>query len=240
MLDPGVEVGTEQEQGGSSVESWLKAIPAVLAMVGQWFGGGGEQSQELQESDVLSLMRRILPGMTPEEQMLAALQMSLAGQAFRGAAGGEVGGLTLESLMRGELPGASRTRIHEQAFAPVNEGIRMALRRAEEGAAARGVPLSTIQSGYEAELIRPLLAQAAQTEAGLGMGELERLGGLRERALANMLAMQQSPALERLLGLRMAEAEERQLQITRKPGELPPENRIGRGFYSQRPGGWWR
>lgn len=219
----------------------------LFASLAPYLSGGNdtEQVSGFEPSDVFSRNRTRLPGMGAPETELAGLQQSLAGKSFRAGmealpsglglealTGGNVGGVDFGGLARGELGAAQTGRIHEMAFGGIQEGIDRALAAASDRALAQGVPLSSMQYANQNELIRPLISEAGRMQAGLQMQELDslaglrsselgRLGDLRQRSLGNMLALQESPALNRLLSMRMAEAEQENLNMSRFPGGLP-------------------
>lgn len=226
-----------------------ETLKAILSLVGIFSaatqGNNTQQVSGVEPSDTYSRSRTLLGQMSPAEALLASLQEQLARQALgagreampsslslQNLAGGNVGGVTAESLAGGNLPAASQTRIHDMAFAGFNEALDRALASAGERALSRGVPMSSIQGGMEANLMQPIVAQAGQTQAqlqmqeldrlaGLRMSELERLSGLRDRSLSNMLALQDSPALNRLMNLRLFEGTKENLGFQRYPGGLP-------------------
>ncbi len=158
-----------------------------------------------------------------QEKLLAGLQQGL----FQGGADALQGGLppelSLGNLSKGELPKASQERIQKLAFSGIDRGLRKASAIASESALARGVPLSSLQGVQEAALQQPLIEQAQDRAEALSLSELNRLEGLRQNFLSNSLALQNSPALQRLTQLRLAQGKQTQenLQLTREPGELP-------------------
>jgi hypothetical protein len=165
---------------------------------------------------------RTLAPMSPEEELMAQLQYGLAQQGAAGAAGGAVGGMSLADLMSGTLPQSSMDRIHSMAYGGLQEAGREASKASFNRAEQMGIPLSSIQQQMETDLLRPSIEQASQRASELQMQELGRLGGLRQTGIENMQAMQNMPALTRLLQLRMAEATEGTNQAARTPGSGAP------------------
>lgn len=198
----------------------LSGIAALISSVGGLFDSGGSQTttQEMQPSDLFSMSR--IGGAGSGENDLVALQQALFGSGAREILQtGMPGELNAASLAGGRLSSATGRRLDQAAFGGLNEGLRRASAIAQERAGARGIGMSSIEGIQEAELQRPLIENAAGLRASLEQSELSRLSGLRENLMGNLLRMQDSPALNRLLQLRMAE--QNQLQLSRFPGGLP-------------------
>lgn len=190
-------------------------------------GGGGGESTQIQdvgvtESDIFSRLRNRLGAETGIESDLAGLQQGLFRAGVEGL-GRMPGELSLDRLAQGEISRGARDRINRQAFGGFNEAIRRANAAAGSQALSRGLGMSSVEQGIAADLQRPIVERAGGLAAALESQELGRLEGLRERFLANSMALQNSPALQRLLQIRMAEAEQENLQLTREPGQLPDE-----------------
>jgi len=185
-------------------------------------GGGGTQTQEgFTPGDTFAVGQTILGPEGSREAELARLQQLLAGQLMGGGDMGLGGGLGLQSLTSGMLPSATLANIRQAAYGGLDESMRRASSQAESYAMAKGVPLSSMQFSMQNDLQRPLMAQAMQTEAQMRLAEVGRLQGLRQQEIQNRLAVQQSPALQRLSQLRLAEAIKQNLQMARHPGGLP-------------------
>ena len=155
------------------------------------------------------------------ELMLALLAERL------GAFGGELalggGPISLDDLIAGRIGEAQRTRMDQLVFGDAfQRAIRDAERVARESAASRGLGGGSGEMQFFSRLAQPLLASAAQSRIGLEMGELERMAQLRENMIANALAFQNMPALNRLTGLRMATGTRRQFQATQPVGKFTP------------------
>jgi len=197
-------------------------ILGLVTSAGAAAGGGNGGTSGFEPSDAFRRTQTNLGDPSADENELMQLILSLARSV--GGIGGEPlpGGLTLESLASGELPDATQGRIQERAFAGVDEGLRRAGVQSSRTALGRGLgPASSFEATAFGELSRPLLESAAGRQASLEQAELDRLGGLRERTIANMLAIQDLPALNKLLSLRLAEGQRDELSLGRFPGDLP-------------------
>jgi hypothetical protein len=220
-----------EESSNWAFLNFLAAILPSLLGVGAQALGLGQPNQQLAQTgpatgDQFQRTRSqtVLPEATAEEQALAGAAQQAATSAFQGARGGAIGGApSLAALSAGQLPGASRSRIQDLAFGGLEEALSRASRVAGEQALSRGVPLSSMEFTNAAELQRPLLSEATRNFAALSQQELGRLGDLRQTAFANTMAVQESPALQRLTGLRMAQGQQQQdaLNLQRGPGGLP-------------------
>lgn len=233
MNNAGKDIGNEGEGGGNDM--WGALLAAGLPFLGDLLGIGGQQQAQTQfvpgvtQSDVYGSNQLRLGQESASERELAGLQQNL----FRGGAAALQGGLPQElglgNLARGEIGGRNQERIRRLAFSGLDEGLRRASSIASENALARGIPLSSVQGMQEAALQRPLIEQGQDRMEALSLAELGRLEGLRQNFLSNSLALQQSPALQRLTELRLAEGKQESLQLTREPGGLPqgmgPEDR---------------
>jgi hypothetical protein len=207
----------------------LVAASAIQAggsiLQGAMFGGGQAKFTPTESQSMQ--MHKLIPE-TEEEQQLAALQQALAfalmmsdysshgGISADMLAQGEVGGVGAGNLMRGELDQVTTNRLKEAAFGGLQEAGRMAGAGATEGMMGRGMGMSSARDDVQAEMLRPLLAQASQHYGSLYQGELgrqaqtrtselDRMSAMRQIALQNALMIQQSPALDRLLKIRMAQ-----------------------------------
>lgn len=211
--------------GGSGMDpfSW-----AMTAKVGADFfqnllgGGGGEN---FVPTEGISFGKTRLMGESPDEQLLAALQMAMI-QSLYGSDFGSTGGIDINQIAQGQIPEASRRRIDDQAYGGLEEAGRRASVGATERAMGRGMGMSSIQETMQAEMMRPLVAQATQHAAALEQAELGRMNQLRQQALQNQMTIQQGalPMLQRLLQIRMAQPEHGQYQ-----GQV----RAGKGYFSQ-------
>lgn len=201
---------------------------ALLMAGGQFLTslfGGGEQQPQVTPSDLFQgqmTSTKLLPE-TQAETGLAGAQQDLY-RRLLGEAGGRLPmELGLGGLSRGVIPAASQQRIDQLAFGGLQQAGRRASAGATEQALSMGTPFSSYQLAQTAGMTEPLAEQAARLRAQLQMQELDRLTGLRQTALANMMALQESPALTRLLQIRMAQPTQAssQLQMQRLPGGLP-------------------
>lgn len=207
--------------GADSSKSYGAAASLVLQFLGNLFGGGEETAGGFEPTDVFNRIRQLLPEEGEDEAGLARLQQDLYRSLAQQARGPMPQELGLGALARGELSTATRGRIHQTAFGGMQEGIHQGLMQAQQMAARRGMSMSSMEGVAGAQLTRPLMAQAAQMQAGLELNEMNRLMGLRQQAMANRIAIQNSPALERLLRIRMAEQETNQISMGRHPDGLP-------------------
>jgi len=197
-------------------------VLAGIEAAGSYFGGDDtQQVSGFEPSDRFGRSRGFLPGRGGFEDELLRLQAGLFQQGAGALGGGMPSGLDLNALSSGKLSAGANARIHQQAFGGLNEGLQRAGRIAGERAQSRGLGGSTIEASQEAELQRPLIAQASQMQAALQNQELNRLSGLRQTFLSNILALQQSPTLDRLLQERLAEGGQDQIDLARFPGGLP-------------------
>lgn len=195
-------------------------VNGIFNLAGGLFGGGGGEqttTQEMQPNDILSMSR--IGGARAGENELVALQQALFGKGAGELLGGTPEELNLSSIASGRISPTTSRNLDRIAFSGLDEGLRRASAIAQERAGARGIGMSSIEAVQEAELQRPLISQAAGLRANLERAELDRLSGLRQNLLGNLFRMQESPALNRLLQLRMAE--QNNLQLTRFPGGLP-------------------
>ena len=181
----------------------LGGLGSLLGGLGGFFQGG--QDRSVVPSDVTTIQSQRLGGASAEEELLAQLQQQLAQQLFSQAFQG-TGGITAQSLAQGQLSGQTNARLQEIAFGGLEEAGRRALSASAGQTARQGIPGSSVQASLQAQLLRPELQRATQQFAGLQQQELLRQQQLRQQALQNMQVIQQSPALQRLLQLRLAEA----------------------------------
>lgn len=186
---------------------------------------GGEDQGQTTPSDMFQRQMsqtRLLPE-TGVESQLGMNQQDLYRRLLGQAGGNLPMELGLGNIARGQLPAASMGRIDQLAYGGLQEAGRRASAGATEQALSMGTPFSSYQLAQQANMIQPMAQQAAQLRAQLQMQELERLSGLRQTALANMMALQESPALTRLLQIRMAQPTQTssQIQFNRGPGGLP-------------------
>lgn len=200
---------------------WAAVIPAAAEFLGGLFGGGEEQVSGFQPFDMFQRQTQTIGPQTQEEQEIAMLQRQLLDQLFGEAGQGLPGSLSLARLAAGEIPQARQERITEQAYGGLEEAGRRVSSQARERALAAGVPLSSQQFIEESEMNTRLATEAARQRASLEQQSLTDLMGLRQRAIANMIALRQSPELERLLRMRLAQGTTENLQMGRFPGGLP-------------------
>jgi hypothetical protein len=210
----------------------LTGIADLLGVLAGVAGGGNDTQQVsgLEPSDSWSRSMARLGAATPQEQTLGSLQYGLGVNAMGAANQDLMGAPSMANLTAGYISPASQSRIHELAYGGLDQGINQAMNAGQDRAMAQGVPLSSMQYGYQNDLVRPLLSQASQQESALSMQELNRMAGLRQSALSNSLAMQNAPALDRLLGIRLQEASHEGTQMTRFPGGLPDAAYGGAGM----------
>ena len=209
--------GASQPGGG-----WQSMIPSLSRLL----GGMGQYQQPQnavgsQYGDTQTTQQRNLLPMGAAE---AGLQQGTVGayQNAQQAAGGPMPGqLSLQSILSGQLPPEMQQNIHQLAFGGIGQALQAASRQAQEQALSQGVPLSSIQFSNAAGLQAPLLQQAAQTQAGMSMQGSEQLMQLRNQYIGNLLALQQSPALDRLTQLRLAASPQTSTSVSRAPGGLP-------------------
>jgi hypothetical protein len=208
-------------------------LAALISGGSQVIGGilsrGDETQGGFEPSDMFSRLKTALKNAGATEEELAQLQQSLFRDVSGNVGGALPQGLGLEALAGGQLPQASLDRIRETAFGGIEEGARRATRVSQEMFAGRGLPMSSLEAVHGANLMQPLISQAAQLQAQLQMGEMGRLSGLRQQAIQNQIAVQESPALQRLLQIRLAQPETNQLQMSRFPGGLPDYTYGGQG-----------
>lgn len=209
----------QDQDKGSWVQALIAAAQAGTQIYGALSGGSESNSQFIPgvtESDVYSRSRLKLGAETGPESYMAGLQQALFGQGANSLLAGNIPGLN--DIAAGKLPAASLQRIDQMAYGGLTPALRRASGVAQEEALTRGIGLSSIQSERTAELHQPLMDAAANRAAGLQMQELDRLSGLRQQSIANAMALQNSPALDRLLQIRLAEAEQQNFTQNREPG----------------------
>ena len=204
-----------------AIDPFFGAVAAAAIPV--LFGNNdSQQTSGVDPSDFFSRTKGRLGAETPEDAMLTALQQSLFRATAENALGGGIpAALDPERLASGRLSAQSHNRLDRAAFGGMEESLRRAFGIASENAQSRGIGMSGIESVNAAELSRPIISQAGQLRAQMEGQELGRLTDLRDRLMANMMAIQNSPTLNRLLQIRMAEAEQDQLNLSRFPGGLP-------------------
>ena len=142
---------------------------------------------------------------TDMERMLGRLQGSMGYGLMNRTAAEGTGGITMQDLASGRIGEAAQGRINEQAFSGMNTGIQSALNQAMQSSNRLGLGLSSMTSGMSANMISPLIERAMANKAGLEQQEMQRMQGLYQQGLSNQMAVQNSPALNRLLQIRMAE-----------------------------------
>jgi hypothetical protein len=154
---------------------------------------------------------------------LAGLQEALGMQGMRAAQGGSSGiaGFDLGSMANGVLPQGLMDRTRDVAYGGLEYGLGQATQQADAIAMQRGVPLSSMRDAMVGTLQQPLLAQANQMYGQMFLQNLQGQRDLFQRYQQNLLSAQESPALSRLLQMRILEAPETQLNMQRFPGGLP-------------------
>lgn len=206
----------------------LAVIAELLSSGAQMYGASqAGQSQFTPTESRTAQKTRLLPESEDEAQLSELanlLAYSLMKSDYASPGGitadmlglGEVGGVGASDLMAGELDSATRARLERQAYGGLEEAGQRISAGATEGAMGRGLGMSSVRDSLQGEMMQPLVAQASQNygalyqnelgrQAQTRMAELERQRQLRQTALQNSLMIQQSPALERLLRIRMAQ-----------------------------------
>jgi hypothetical protein len=123
-------------------------------------------------------------------------------------------------LAQGDIGIQARHRIKEQSQIGLSDAYNQAINQSMQHANRMGVPLSSMQQGMQANLMQPALTQSMQMRAGLENQELTRQMGMRDSMQQNMMAMQNMPALQRLLQIRMAESSRADFNASRDPGNM--------------------
>jgi len=193
----------------------------LLGFLGQMLTAGSSGGSSFEPSDVFSRSGIKLPGMGGDEQWLADLLNQISGQSMQGEMGAMPEYLSYDALASGQLPPEVQQRINQMAFGGLEEASQRAMRPVQEAAMSRGLGLSSWELMNQMQVARPLATEAANRQSMLQLEWMNKLQGLRQQMFANKMAVQQSPALERLLKIRLAQPEATQLQMSRHPGDLP-------------------
>ena len=207
----------------------------LLGFLGQMLTAGSSDDSSFEPSDVFSRSGIKLPGMGGDEQWLADLLNQISGQTMQGEMGAMPEYLSYDALASGQLPPEVQQRINQMAFGGLEEASQRAMRPVQEAAMGRGLGLSSWELMNQMQVARPLATEAANRQSMLQLEWMNKLQMLRQQMFANKMAVQQSPALERLLKIRLAQPETTQLQIGRYPGGLPDEAYGGMGTGATRP-----
>ncbi len=241
--------------------AWMAPAATVAASIIQgMLSPGQSQGGEYTPTETQGVNRTRLMPESDEESRMASLAnllaYSLMKSDYASPGGitaemlgiGEVGGVGAGDLMAGELDTATRARLGRQAYGGLEEAGKRISAGATEGAMGRGLGMSSVRNDMQSEMMQPLIAQAAQNYGALyqnelgrqgqtRMAELERMNKLRQTALQNSLMIQQSPALERLLRIRMAQPDTAAYQATMEAGKghMRPyrETLMGSGTHDQ-------
>ena len=193
----------------------------LLGFLGQMLTAGSSDDSSFEPSDVFSRSGIKLPGMGGDEQWLADLLNQISGQTMQGEMGAMPEYLSYDALASGQLPPEVQQRINQMAFGGLEEASQRAMRPVQEAAMGRGLGLSSWELMNQMQVARPLATEAANRQLMLQLEWMNKLQGLRQQMFANKMAVQQSPALERLLKIRLVQPEATQLQMARYPGGLP-------------------
>ena len=200
------------------MSQWLEiAALAAQGLQGLIPAGSGENPTEQ-----VSMGRRRIGPETELERLLAGMQGGLGTmgmlQTMQGS-GATLGAIDPTRLAAGDIGGGARQRIEEQSTLGLDRAIQQAMYQADQQAGRRGIGLSSVQGAMQANLMQPAVIEAQRTAAELYNQELMRQQGLRQQALENLLTMQNMPALNRLLQIRMAESQEQQYSTQREAGD---------------------
>lgn len=205
------ELLTETATGGPvSPLTYMGLAAGLLQGLGGLFGD--EEEPKVLPQDVFNMQRTRLIPETQAESQLARLQQQLA-RSVMGFSGDMPPELGMSMLARGELTPTSERRMDDLAYG----NIRAAMSKAMEQATAAGMPMSSAMLAGA----NPMMRQGSQLRGQLEMMELDRLSKLRSQMLANAMAAQQSPALTRLLQIRLAQPETSGMSSQRPGGGLP-------------------
>ena len=197
--------------------------PPIIAAAGQIGAefAGRDRGQGPSRGATATTQQFQLGPESDRERILAMLAERL------GLFGGEVamggGPISLDDLIAGRIGESARNRFDQLVFGDAfKRAIGEAERTARESASARGLGGGSGETQLYSRLVQPTLESAAQARIGLEMSEVERLNQLRQNLIANALAFQDMPALNRLTALRLATGTQRGFQATQPVGEFTP------------------
>lgn len=159
---------------------------------------------------------------TDQERMMAQLQNQMAMMGMAGAMGDQSMSMRMLDpyrLAQGDIGPQARNRIKERSQIGLSDAYNQAINQSMQHANRMGVPLSSMQQGMQANLMQPALTQSMQMRAGMEQEELTRQMGMRDQVQQNMMAMQNMPALQRLLQIRMAETSRGDFNSTQEAGQ---------------------
>lgn len=196
-------------------------ISAGSSLLGGLMQGGGEP--EPAPTDMWGIGRTKIGEETELEKLLAALQASMGTQGMQAAQGDLAAAPSMQDILAGRINPTMGARFDQLAFGGLQQAGMEADRYATERALGQGMDFSSQQGAWQAQAMQPAMVQAMQYRGQLEMAEIQRQAEMRQRAMGNLLALQDSPALSRLLQIRMQEATTSQTQMGRDPWKLPKE-----------------
>ena len=195
--------------GGQAI---AQALPSLIpqqqaAAVNQEYGGVSHQRIGME---------------TDQERMMAQLQNQMAMMGMGGAMADQSMSMRMLDpyrLAQGDIGRPAEQRIKERSQIGLEDSYNQAINQSMQHANRMGVPLSSMQQGMQANLMRPALTNSMQMRAGMEQDELTRQMGMRDQIQQNMMAMQNMPALQRLLQIRMSETSRGDFNSTQEAGE---------------------
>lgn len=194
----------------------LIALAGTLAQAGAGYAAsrGGRDPQAT--GDIFSHGFSRLGVETEEEKRLALLQALLGMAGMQQARTDMLGAPSMADILAGRISPDMSKHLDMLSFGGLEEAGRMANRYATERALGQGMDMSSLQNSWYAQAMQPAMIQAMQMRSALQLQEVERMQRLRQTAMGNALAMQESPTLSRLLQIRGAEAQTSQMQLGRE------------------------
>jgi hypothetical protein len=201
--------------------------PALASIAAPLLGGlmsGSSQSPD-RDTEYGAVSHQRIGEETEQESMLAQLQNMMAMQGMVGASQdqrliGQGGALDAGRLAVGDIGKAAKNRIAQQSMTGLNQAYQSAISQSMNQANRLGVPLSSMQQGMQANLMQPALVESMRMRQQLETEELTRQENMRNQIQQNTLAMQNMPALQRLLQIRMAETSRADWSQNRDTGEM--------------------
>ena len=206
---------------------WLDALLSIVQAVGPTAATIAQNPQQ-QPSEPINqefgaIAHQRIGEETGQEAMMAQMQNIMAMQGMSGAmADSRMSSQVLDPyrLARGEIGREAEQRIKERSLIGLKDSYNQAINQSMQHANRMGVPLSSMQQGMQANLMQPALTNSMQMRAGMEQEELTRQTGMRDQIQQNMMAMQNMPALQRLLQIRMAETSRADFSSNREVGNM--------------------
>jgi hypothetical protein len=216
----------------STLAGMLPGVGSILGPVlGSIFGG----EPEVQAMDTLNRRTISWAPETGAESMLAGKQQALSGRAMTQAYAPlpqVFGWNNIQGMMTqaqsGVLSPETQRRMDAMAYSGLNRAGQQAGLAAAERSVSMGTPGSSAQGLYAQGMVQPMASEMARYRAQLEMQELQRqmemaryYQQVQDQHLANMMAVQNSPALTRLMQIRAGQQTGTDTLMRREGGGLP-------------------